>query len=152
MPNAPTLTPGGGEPDILPPSSAKTSLKSNGTAAQRPNSLSVRSSMDTISRNPSTSPAKKLSVNKKVNNELTHISSIDFPADEELDQLREEYNELKDKIEYCWTHMSDHLEILQRLLAKEPLSHDDEAMVALAELKKCRDILKGTLKFSANNH
>ena len=144
MPNAPLIGEGPPPPASTPTKSSLT--KGNGQSAQRPTSLSVSEASRKISA-VNSSP-KKTSINNKVN-ELTHISAIDFPADEDADDvLRKENNELKLKIDYCWSHMSDQLDVLQKILAKEPMAHDDEAMVALAELKKCRDILKGTLKFS----
>lgn len=153
MPNAPSLSPGGGEPPSVPPPAAKISPKSNGQLAQRPTTLGVQS-MDGKMSISGGSPQKKTSIGgKPVANELTHISSIDFPpADEEWEQLREQNTELKLKIDYCWTHMSDQLEVLQRLFTTEQLTQEDNAMVALAELKKCRDVLKGTLKFTPNKH
>lgn len=149
MPNAPLIG-DGPPPPASNSSNTKSSLstKGNGQSAQRPTSLSVSGANSSRKTSAVVSPPKKTSISNKVN-ELTHISAIDFPTDEDSDDLiRQENNELKLKIDYCCSHMSDQLEVLQKLLAKEPTAHEDQAMVALAELKKCRDILKGTLRFS----
>jgi hypothetical protein len=121
----------------------KISLKSNGQISLRPTTLPVVS----INAKKQSIGNKSLTTNKQIN-ELRHISSIEFIDDES--EVRQEMDDLKGKIDYCWSHMSDQLEVLQKCLAKEQLEQEDNAMIALAELKKVRDILKGTLKFSPN--
>lgn len=51
------------------------------------------------------------------------------------------------KLEYCLKHLEQQIEILQRCLSQEEnLSNEDQIFVALAELKKVRDVLKGSLR------
>ncbi|KAI1287300.1 TBC1 domain family member 5 [Halotydeus destructor] len=59
-------------------------------------------------------------------------------------------NEITDsKIDYCWKHLTSQIETLQRCLSVESgLKNEDQLFVALAELKKVRDILKGSLKMT----
>ncbi|CAG2103528.1 unnamed protein product [Medioppia subpectinata] len=124
------------------------SPKSYGPTAVRPTTLAVES-VDARRQRPES--VVRRAPNGKQENELTHISSIDFPTDGESDELKRENQDLRHQIDYCWRHMSSQLDALQRVLATERLAHEDDVMVALAELKKCRDVLKGTLKFSQTN-
>ncbi|RWS01123.1 TBC1 domain family member 5-like protein, partial [Dinothrombium tinctorium] len=53
----------------------------------------------------------------------------------------------ENKINYCWTLINDQIRVLQKCLSEEEnLKNEDAIFIALAELKKVRDILKGTLK------
>lgn len=138
MPNPPIHSLTTESMSVLP---KKTSPKSNGPAV-RPTTLPVTS----LNAKKLSNNSPKVSTTNKQINELRHISSIEF-SDEDS-EVRQEMNDLKFKMNYCWSHMTDQLEVLQKCLAKEQLEQEDDAMVALAELKKVRDILKGTLKFS----
>lgn len=53
------------------------------------------------------------------------------------------------KLEYCWKHLTSQIDVLQKCLARESnLKSEDEIFVALAELKKVRDVLKGSLRLA----
>lgn len=57
-----------------------------------------------------------------------------------------------DKINFCCDLLTQQIEILQVTLAEEALKSDDKVFVALAQLKRARDILKGTLKYQENHY
>lgn len=57
------------------------------------------------------------------------------------------YDDLHSIVDYCWRLLSEQIDSLQRCLPKEKGLHsEDEIFVALAQLKKVRDVLKGSLK------
>ena len=51
-----------------------------------------------------------------------------------------------DKLTFCCNLLTKQIETLQITLANENLKSEDKVFVALAQLKRARDILKGTLK------
>jgi hypothetical protein len=54
----------------------------------------------------------------------------------------------EERLEYCWKHLTCQVDIIQKCLSQEEgLKNEDQLYVALAELKKVRDVLKGSLKF-----
>lgn len=55
---------------------------------------------------------------------------------------------LRSMNDYCWRRMTLHLDRLQDGLLKQKLQNEDELLLAVAGLKRVRDILKGTLTFS----
>ena len=56
-------------------------------------------------------------------------------------------DDLHSIVDYCWRLLSEQIDSLQRCLPKEKsLNSEDEIFVALAQLKKVRDVLKGSLK------
>ncbi|XP_078662530.1 TBC1 domain family member 5-like isoform X4 [Branchiostoma floridae x Branchiostoma belcheri] len=76
---------------------------------------------------------------------------------EEADKLQKKTGALQSKLhdmeamcKYCSSKMDAHISHLQDNMLQEDLKHEDEVFLALAGLKQVRDILKGTLKFSAN--
>ncbi|KAI8492346.1 TBC1 domain, member 5 [Branchiostoma belcheri] len=76
---------------------------------------------------------------------------------EETDKLQKKTGALQSKLhdmeamcKYCSSKMDAHISHLQDNMLQEDLKHEDEVFLALAGLKQVRDILKGTLKFSAN--
>lgn len=59
----------------------------------------------------------------------------------------ESYEDLHSIVDYCWRLLSEQIDSLQRCLPKEKSLHsEDEIFVALAQLKKVRDVLKGSLR------
>lgn len=59
-----------------------------------------------------------------------------------------ERNYTSKKIEYCCGHLNSQINIFQKCLSEEvSLENEDELFKALAELKRIRDILNGTLRF-----
>lgn len=59
----------------------------------------------------------------------------------------ESYDDLHGIVDYCWRLLSEQIDSLQRCLPKEKSLHsEDEIFVALAQLKKVRDVLKGSLR------
>lgn len=59
----------------------------------------------------------------------------------------ESYDDLPSIVDYCWRLLSEQIDSLQRCLPKEKSLHsEDEIFVALAQLKKVRDVLKGSLR------
>uniref|UniRef100_A0A6G1SQX5 TBC1 domain family member 5 n=1 Tax=Aceria tosichella TaxID=561515 RepID=A0A6G1SQX5_9ACAR len=64
-----------------------------------------------------------------------------------FDVSSESYDDLHSIVDYCWRLLSEQIDSLQRCLPKEKGLHsEDEIFVALAQLKKVRDVLKGSLK------
>lgn len=64
-----------------------------------------------------------------------------------LSMSTESYDDLHSIVDYCWRLLSDQIDSLQRCLPKEKsLDSEDEIFVALAQLKKVRDVLKGSLR------
>jgi len=64
-----------------------------------------------------------------------------------LDVSNESYDDLHSIVGYCWRLLSEQIDSLQRCLPKEKSLHsEDEIFVALAQLKKVRDVLKGSLR------
>lgn len=64
-----------------------------------------------------------------------------------LNLSTESYDDLHSIVDYCWRLLSEQIDSLQRCLPKEKsLSSEDEIFVALAQLKKVRDVLKGSLR------
>lgn len=56
-------------------------------------------------------------------------------------------DDLHSVVDYCWRLLSEQIDSLQRCLPNEKsLNSEDEIYVALAQLKKVRDVLKGSLK------
>lgn len=50
-------------------------------------------------------------------------------------------------VDYCWRLLSEQIDSLQKCLPREKsLNSEDEIFIALAQLKKVRDVLKGSLK------
>jgi len=71
--------------------------------------------------------------------EMKPISTKSSPGNSAADEER---------LEYCWKHLTSQVEIIQKCLSQEEsLKNEDQLYVALAELKKVRDVLKGSLKF-----
>lgn len=68
-------------------------------------------------------------------------------ANQSLNMSTESYDDLHSIVDYCWRLLSDQIDSLQRCLPKEKsLDSEDEIFVALAQLKKVRDVLKGSLR------
>lgn len=64
-----------------------------------------------------------------------------------LNLSTESYDDLHTIVDYCWRLLSEQIDSLQRCLPKEKSLHsEDEIFVALAQLKKVRDVLKGSLR------
>lgn len=64
-----------------------------------------------------------------------------------LNMSTESYDDLHTIVDYCWRLLSEQIDSLQRCLPKEKSLHsEDEIFVALAQLKKVRDVLKGSLR------
>lgn len=64
-----------------------------------------------------------------------------------FNQSTESYDDLHSIVDYCWRLLSEQIDSLQRCLPKEKSLHsEDEIFVALAQLKKVRDVLKGSLR------
>lgn len=64
-----------------------------------------------------------------------------------LNLSTESYDDLHSIVDYCWRLLSEQIDSLQRCLPKEKSLHsEDEIFVALAQLKKVRDVLKGSLR------
>lgn len=64
-----------------------------------------------------------------------------------LNLSTEPYDDLHSIVDYCWRLLSEQIDSLQRCLPKEKGLHsEDEIFVALAQLKKVRDVLKGSLR------
>lgn len=64
-----------------------------------------------------------------------------------LNLSAESYDDLHSIVDYCWRLLSEQIDSLQRCLPKEKSLHsEDEIFVALAQLKKVRDVLKGSLR------
>ncbi|XP_023222366.1 TBC1 domain family member 5-like [Centruroides sculpturatus] len=67
---------------------------------------------------------------------------------DEMKQLKMELSELKSMSQYCCHRMTQHLDRLQFCMIHQELQHEDEMLLALAGLKRVRDILKGTVNFT----
>lgn len=67
---------------------------------------------------------------------------------DEVRQLKMELSELKSMGQYCCHRMTQHLDRLQFCMIHQELQHEDEMLLALAGLKRVRDILKGTVNFT----
>lgn len=64
-----------------------------------------------------------------------------------LNLSTESYDDLHSIVDYCWRLLSEQIDSLQKCLPKEKSLHsEDEIFVALAQLKKVRDVLKGSLR------
>lgn len=73
--------------------------------------------------------------------------SSDSPSRNAFNISTESYDDLHSIVDYCWRLLSEQIDSLQRCLPKEKgLSSEDEIFVALAQLKKVRDVLKGSLR------
>lgn len=69
-----------------------------------------------------------------------------------LNVSSESYDDLHSIVDYCWRLLSEQIDSLQRCLPNEKsLNSEDEIFVALAQLKKVRDVLKGSLKLEASD-
>lgn len=83
---------------------------------------------------------------------LRHMSKLGPPSNSEsprnaINVSTESYDDLHSIVDYCWRLLSEQIDSLQRCLPKEKgLSSEDEIFVALAQLKKVRDVLKGSLR------
>ncbi|XP_076338434.1 TBC1 domain family member 5 isoform X2 [Tachypleus tridentatus] len=69
-------------------------------------------------------------------------------TDEELRALRSQVSEIQAMNIYCCKKMTHHLGLLQDCMLKQSLDHEDEMFLAVAGLKRVRDILKGTVNFA----
>ncbi|CAL1291058.1 unnamed protein product [Larinioides sclopetarius] len=69
-------------------------------------------------------------------------------AIEEIRTLKSQISELKLMTEYCTNEITLHLEKLQESMVNQKLLHEDEMFIALAGVKRVRDILKGTVSFT----
>ncbi|GBN45235.1 TBC1 domain family member 5 [Araneus ventricosus] len=69
-------------------------------------------------------------------------------ANEEIKALKSQISELKLMNEYCTNEITQHLEKLQDSMVNQKLMHEDEMFIALAGIKRVRDILKGTVSFT----
>ncbi|XP_022244255.1 TBC1 domain family member 5-like isoform X2 [Limulus polyphemus] len=80
----------------------------------------------------------------------SHYSSRknNINTDEELQALRAQVSEMEAMNNYCCKRMTHHLELLQDCMLKQSLDHEDEMFLAVAGLKRVRDILKGTVNFA----
>lgn len=68
-------------------------------------------------------------------------------GNQSMNMSTESYDDLHSIVDYCWRLLSDQIDSLQRCLPKEKsLDSEDEIFVALAQLKKVRDVLKGSLR------
>ncbi|GFS66921.1 TBC1 domain family member 5 [Nephila pilipes] len=67
---------------------------------------------------------------------------------EEIKVLQKQISELKLMNEYCTQEITLHLEKLQGSMTRQSLLYEDEMFIALAGIKRVRDILKGTVNFS----
>lgn len=64
-----------------------------------------------------------------------------------LNLSTESYDDIHSIVDYCWRLLSEQIDSLQRCLSKEKdLTSEDEILVSLAQLKKVRDVLKGSLR------
>lgn len=85
------------------------------------------------------------------------------------DQLGKEIKELKEKVDFCSHYMTKHLDILQQFINNQCNNHLNDAaggqhsdqdfeskmdnvLISIAELKKIRDILRGTLSIKPSFH
>lgn len=69
-------------------------------------------------------------------------------AAEEIKLLKTQISELKLMNEYCTQEITQHLEKLQGSMVRQSLLYEDEMFIALAGIKRARDILKGTVNFT----
>ncbi|KAF8790069.1 TBC1 domain family member 5 like protein [Argiope bruennichi] len=90
------------------------------------------------------------------NQTLTHVEYLSKreckptlkEANEEIKVLKSKISELKLMNEYCTEEITQHLEKLQESMVNQKLQHEDEMFIALAGIKRVRDILKGTVSFT----
>ncbi|XP_035212198.1 TBC1 domain family member 5-like isoform X3 [Stegodyphus dumicola] len=75
------------------------------------------------------------------------VSRIPINSAEEVKMLKTELSELKFMNEICVQQMTQHLEKLQESMVNQSLQHEDEILLAIAGLKRVRDILRGTVNF-----
>lgn len=74
-------------------------------------------------------------------------SGITSRTSNALNLSTESYDDLHSIVDYCWRLLSEQIDSLQKCLPKEKSLHsEDEIFVALAQLKKVRDVLKGSLR------
>jgi len=177
MPNiGADLTPPGGPPPAARQLSNNSPKNDGPVTARRPNTLAVdgvvgKQAADTGKKRTGSGRRTAAGAVAIVANELTHIAGLSPKTstaraaagdggidDDWVDDLRPDSGSgsggdqrLRHTIDYCCQHMSVQLEALQRALAGERLTNEDQAMVAVAELKRCRDLLKGTLRFPDSN-
>lgn len=77
----------------------------------------------------------------------TNRNTLDSLAAKTLNISTESYDDLHSIVDYCWRLLSEQIDSLQKCLPREKcLSSEDEIFVALAQLKKVRDVLKGSLR------
>ncbi|GIY16069.1 TBC1 domain family member 5 [Caerostris extrusa] len=62
-------------------------------------------------------------------------------------ELMAEISELNSMGEYCTNEITKHLDKLQECIMRQKLLYEDEIVIALAGMKRARDILKGTVSF-----
>ena len=114
----------------------------------RPQSLSL-SSLSSDNHSSVVKPFKTPAITSSYSLPANNVKSLNKPVDRELKTMvasNERPN--TEKLDYCWKHMTSQIETLQKCLANQALRSEDEIFVALAELKKVRDILKGSLKIN----
>lgn len=92
-------------------------------------------------------PASSSSSTKKSQTANRFAMSTIAATGTALKLSNESYDDLHSIVDYCWRLLSEQIDSLQRCLPKEKSLHsEDEIFVALAQLKKVRDVLKGSLR------
>ncbi|XP_054722075.1 TBC1 domain family member 5-like [Uloborus diversus] len=93
-------------------------------------------------------PASEVSLSPKNQPTKKHFKHATKERNEDSRMLKNEITELRKMNEYCAQQISQHIEKLQEKMMCQRLLYEDEIFVALAGLKRARDILKGTVSFS----
>ncbi|XP_078662528.1 TBC1 domain family member 5-like isoform X2 [Branchiostoma floridae x Branchiostoma belcheri] len=153
------------------PQAAKDPLSGNTTSSRTHTRAKVKASLKEMTKVTNTDG--KAATNNSSLSSATPITKAKFklpksPSDvrgtafyqwlkPEADKLQKKTGALQSKLhdmeamcKYCSSKMDAHISHLQDNMLQEDLKHEDEVFLALAGLKQVRDILKGTLKFSAN--
>jgi TBC1 domain family protein 5 len=121
------------------------------TLTSRPHSLSLpaKSALDNEANS-----TQSFQRNSSLDNKANPVS-LARPVAREMKQIPSESmssqsNNIKSQVQldYCWKHLTLQIDTLQKCLSQEGLKNEDEIFVALAELKKVRDILQGSLKIA----
>ncbi|GIY67634.1 TBC1 domain family member 5 [Caerostris darwini] len=92
---------------------------------------------------PSTSTSLTLSHKE----EYLYKTKFRKEAPKTAKELMAEISELNSMSEYCTNEITKHLDKLQECIMRQKLLYEDEIVIALAGMKRARDILKGTVSF-----
>lgn len=126
-------------------------LKYEQIKKERPSTSSIEVNSNVRhSSNPTTSLSPKeyeLREMQSSNKPARPLLGVTNRSGSSFNMSSESYEDLHSIVDYCWRLLSEQIDSLQRCLPNEKsLNSEDEIFVALAQLKKVRDVLKGSLR------